>query len=157
MSTVLRSRLVVLGAGDGEMSIVAGIFLFVGSMFVLLAGILALRVRGLLRRGVRTEGVIVDLIPRTSRYPNDDDVTYAPQVRFTDRNGQAHLVTSSTSSNPPGFNKGDVVLLLYDPLRPEAFLIDTFGQKWILPLILGGMGLLFLAIGTIVLNWPSLT
>jgi hypothetical protein len=80
-------------------------------------------------------------------------VTWHPRVRFTDSTEAVREATSASGSNPPGFARGDVVQILYDPSNPDTFVVDTFGQKWGLPLTLTVLGSVLTAIGVAFLVW----
>lgn len=92
----------------------------------------------------RASGTVIALDRRRG---SEGGSTYAPVVEWRDRNGTRHEFTSSTSSNPAGFDRGEAVTVMYDPAKPGQARIDSFGQRFILPLAFGGMGSLFAIIG----------
>jgi hypothetical protein len=72
---------------------------------------------------------------------------YYPRVRYVTRSGNPVEFTGSVGSSPPAFDVGEAVGVLYDPAAPEKARIDTFFQLWFPSLLLGGIGLVFAAIG----------
>ncbi|WP_455753857.1 DUF3592 domain-containing protein [Streptomyces griseorubiginosus] len=84
--------------------------------------------------------------PRRSRSRNGPAAH--PVVEFTSADGTARTFRSSTGSNPPSYDKGDRVEVLYRADSPDDARINGFAYLWLLPLILGGIGLLFAGVGT---------
>lgn len=100
----------------------------------------------------RADGVVTDL----SYHSSSKGGTYYPLVQFTAADGRVVHITGSTGSNPSSYSRGDHVTVLYDPHSPEHAELDTFTDKWLAPLILGGMGLVFSLIGGGMLFAPLL-
>lgn len=86
----------------------------------------------------RAEGHIIALTPTVD---NENQTNYAPIFRFIADNGQTYTITASVSSNPPGFDVGDVIKILYPKNSPEKASIDSFGQLWFIPMVITGIGL----------------
>jgi CHASE1-domain containing sensor protein len=57
----------------------------------------------------------------------------------------------SLSSNPPMFTEGQTIDVLYEPANPENARIKKWMSLYFLPLLLGGMGLIFGGIGVVLL------
>lgn len=94
----------------------------------------------LLRTGLRAEGKVVAL-----EYVDDSDGsgTYKPVVTFT-ADGKKLRFKEKFSSNPPAYEQGEDVTVLYDPAHPEGTAtIDKGLWNWALPGGLFGFGLLF--------------
>lgn len=69
-----------------------------------------------------------------------------PVVSFVaDR--QTVRVRGRVSSKPPSHHAGDPITVLYQEDEPEKAHLDTFAERWLGSLILGGMGLVFGGIG----------
>ena len=94
--------------------------------------------------GIRTTGEVIDLEYRDS---DEGSGTYAPIVRFTDRDGNTRYYHSTSSSNPPAYERGEQVTLYYMPGAPERAMIDSFSDRYLGPIILGFMGLIFGGVG----------
>ncbi|MFI7008574.1 DUF3592 domain-containing protein [Streptomyces sp. NPDC050145] len=76
--------------------------------------------------------------------------TAHPVVEFTTREGWATTFRSSMGSNPPAYDLGERVDVLYRADSPEDAKIDGFVSLWLLPLIFTGIGLLIGGIATTV-------
>jgi len=93
------------------------------------------------------EGTVINL----TRNRGNDSTTFAPVVEWRDDKGIRRVLYSSTGSNPPAFDRGERVSVLYDPENPEKARINSFGQRHAVTLILGAMGFVFGAIGGTIL------
>jgi hypothetical protein len=74
---------------------------------------------------------------------------YYPLVEFCLPDGQKKTVQLGSGSWPPAYEKGEAVTVLYDVERPINARIKSTGgtvMMWFLPMLMGGMGVLFLAI-----------
>ncbi|AZI36469.1 hypothetical protein NT2_05_00240 [Caenibius tardaugens NBRC 16725] len=124
---------------------IGGIFAAIGLAFLVGSGWMWAQQRDFSRSAVRAEGEVVALVPRRSS--DGDGVTYAAQVRFSDRTGQVHQWTEQGSTNPPRFATGERVPVLYDPQSPESAVVDDlWGRRGAL-LIIGPLGALFTVFG----------
>jgi Protein of unknown function (DUF3592) len=77
-----------------------------------------------------------------------------PQVNFTaPANGEISIPQGGFIG---GYRRGDKVQVLFDPGNPAGTAtIDAFGAVWFWPLLLGGIGAVFLVGGTV--TWLSST
>ncbi|WP_443051450.1 DUF3592 domain-containing protein [Streptomyces sp. NBC_00234] len=78
---------------------------------------------------------------------NDKPAAY-PVVEFTSADGTPRTFRSSTGSNPPSYEEGERVEVLYRANSPEDARIKGFASLWLLPLIFGGIGLVIAGVGT---------
>lgn len=78
----------------------------------------------------------------------DDSPAAYPVVEFTPVDGTPRKFRDSAGSNPPAYEVGEQVEVLYRPDSPEDARIKGFLSLWLLPLIFGGIGLVFTGIGT---------
>ena len=90
------------------------------------------------------EGTVVELVASRS---SDSGTTWRPVVRFVAADGKAVQFTSSTSTNPPSYSRGEKVDVLYSASRPHDAAIKGFLSLWLGPIIVGGIGAVFLAVG----------
>ena len=124
--------------------IIAGVFVAVGLVLGGLGGWFYFRNQGFVEGGVRAQGEVVDIVSSRS---SDDDTTYKPMVEFRDAAGARHIFTATVGSNPPQYSRGEAVEVIYAPDAPDEAMIDGFLERYLLPLILGGLGSVFAAIG----------
>lgn len=92
---------------------------------------------------VSGRGEVVDFFESRS----SDSITYRPVVSFETDTGQLIRFTSSTGSNPPAYNRGETVEVLYDPLAPDNAQINGFFSLWGVPVIFVAIGGLLSLIG----------
>lgn len=77
--------------------------------------------------------------------------TYRPVVSFRVGTAQTIRFQSIAHSNPPEYELGDSVRVLYDPGCPSEARIRSFTSLWLLPIVLGGLGLIFTVLGVVLL------
>lgn len=123
---------------------IGGIFATLGVVFVVGAGLVYFKDRSFAESGTRAEGTVVEMIASRD---SDGDYTYKPMVQFRDAEGLSHVFTSSVSSSPPQYSTGEAVTVIYAPTSPDRAVIDSFVDRFLMPLIFGGVGTVFAAIG----------
>lgn len=122
---------------------------FVIAAFLALAGLVSLSVAGAhyLRdrafalRAVRTEAVVVALSNQWSRDGNS-----VSAVLDFEAGGWPVRVSSRISTDPPAYVVGQRVPIVYDPANPEGAVIDSWKERYLVPIVGAGLGLLFLAV-----------
>jgi hypothetical protein len=123
---------------------IGGIFASLGVAFVAGAGWFYLADRSFAAAGVHAPGTVIDMV---SSRDSDGDYSYKPVVEFRDAEGRRHVFTSNVSSSPPQHATGESVAVIYAPASPDEAVIDSFLDRFLLPLIFGGLGTVFAAIG----------
>ncbi len=122
---------------------ISWLFLVLGLGLLCGGGYAASRVIAFLGRAVEAEGTVVDLRASTS---SDHGTTYAPVVEYRLESGAVRTFTGSVYSAPPAYEPGERVAVLFDPADPaDARLRGT--SLYLAPILLGGLGALFAAIG----------
>jgi hypothetical protein len=119
-------------------------FVGAGAGVAWLGCVMGLKSRQLVSGGRRTTGRVVDLQGDSS---SDGGTVYYPIVEFSDARGSKLRVKGSVGSAPAAFKLKEQVPVYYDPAHPEGAQIGTFGQLWLFPCILIGMGVVFITIG----------
>jgi hypothetical protein len=80
-------------------------------------------------------------------WSDDSDTSGArPIVEFEIR-GEPYRISGSAWSYPPAYAVGDHVQVLYPPEQPRAARIYSWFDFWFLPVLLGGIGLVFGLVG----------
>jgi hypothetical protein len=130
--------------GSRRSGVAFGVFLAAGLALLTGSGYSLVHTRAAIARAVPADGTVVDLIASADA---DGDTMYYPRVRFRTRTGDMQEFTGGVGSKPAAFDVDEGVKVLYDPERPGDARIDTFFQLWFLPLLLGGMGIIFAGIG----------
>jgi hypothetical protein len=128
-----------------------------GSLFLVIGLVLAGVSVSFLTDAEKARGTVValewrnDSVGTSSRRVRSNDKPAAyPVVEFTPTDGAPRTFRSSTGSNPPSYEEGDRVEVLYRADSPDDAEINGFASLWLLPLVFGGIGLLFAGIGTAV-------
>jgi hypothetical protein len=88
----------------------------------------------LTRDGATAEGQVIKL--KESAATEDSGITYTPVISY-EVYGQTHVFTSNVSSDPPAYNVGDRVNVVYEVANPAKARIDSWRELWLLPVILG--------------------
>ncbi|GGZ86903.1 DUF3592 domain-containing protein [Streptomyces bluensis] len=128
-----------------------------GALFLVVALILAGVSVSFLVDAERARGTVVALEWRNDDHNgasrktrgNNRPAAY-PVVEFTSAEGTPRKFRDSTGSNPPSYEVGEEVEVLYRADSPEDARIKGFASLWLLPLVFGGIGLLIGGIGTVV-------
>ncbi|TXS53427.1 DUF3592 domain-containing protein [Streptomyces sp. uw30] len=127
-----------------------------GTVFLVVGLILAGISVSFLADAERARGTVVELEWRSddngaSRKARESNRPVAyPVVEFTSADGTSRTFRGSTGSNPPSYEEGEQVEVLYRADSPEDARINGFASLWLLPLIFGGLGLVIAGIGTAV-------
>ncbi|AZQ35670.1 DUF3592 domain-containing protein [Streptomyces cyaneochromogenes] len=127
-----------------------------GALFLVVGLVLAGVSVAFLADAERAQGTVVSLEWRSennsaSRKKRTDDRPVAyPVVEYTSAQGTPRTFRSSTGSNPPSYEVGERVEVLYRADSPDDARINGFASLWLLPLIFGGIGLVIAGIGTAV-------
>jgi hypothetical protein len=124
-------------------SIGVGLFLLLfGAVFGAVGGIFAVKSLSFSHDAVQVEGTVV----RHERSGNKGN--RIPIVRYT-VDGKEHELRGEIASNmPPALHSK--VTVLYKTADPSQAQIDSFVQRWLFPLIFGGIGGLAGLIGLVV-------
>lgn len=96
-----------------------------------------------LEKAESTQGTVIELIPTKSK----NSTSYYSLVEFTTKTGEKIRFSSSISTNPPTYDVGENVEVLYDPLDPKRADINGFFSLYLMPLIFGILGTISSLIG----------
>jgi hypothetical protein len=124
------------------MKVFSIVFLLIGLTMLGIGGWLANESRELRDTGDRVPAVIVSSDSSTD---SEGDTTYSPVYAFTYRGEERTHTSSVSSSSQPTI--GEAETLYVDPDDPTTVKADSFMDMWFLPALLGGMGIVFTAIG----------
>lgn len=127
------------------------IFLIVGLGMLAGSFYWAQQTQQFLQSAVKTKGEVIDLL----RSRSSDSTTYKPVVRFNTAEGQEIEWVSNVSSNPPSYQRGESVEILYSSAAPQDAKINSFFGLWGGSVIIGILGSVFflIAMGMIIWSW----
>jgi hypothetical protein len=121
--------------------------LLVASILIFIAGYRYFSTQEFLSNGIWTKGTISG-----QNFQNDPDgYFYSPIVTFADKQGRKYSWISEIAYNPPRFQIGQVVDVVYQPDDPSVALIVEFWDLYLIDLVLAGIGILLA-----ILSWPLL-
>ena len=84
--------------------------------------------------GVTTTGTVVRL--EESDSSDGGCCVYSPVIEFTASNDQKYSFESHNASDPPAYDVGEEVSVLYDPSDPETAQINKWSERWLFPIII---------------------
>lgn len=85
------------------------------------------------QNGKVTTGIVVEM--EDSSDGDGGCCVYSPVIEF-EANGQTWTIESNNASDPPAYEVGDEVSILYDPANPETAQINKWTERWLMPAIL---------------------
>lgn len=85
------------------------------------------------QQGERTTGNVVRL--EESNSSEGGCCVYSPVIEFV-AGGQTYSFESGNASDPPAYDVGEEVPVLYDPSNPETAQINSFFERWVFPIII---------------------
>lgn len=98
-----------------------------------------------LRTALQTEGEVIGYERRNN---SEGEISYYPVIVFTTAEGEEIEFTSSTGGSTRGYKIGTTVPLRYDPALPYNASIDSPADIWIATGVLGGLGIVFVLVGS---------
>ncbi len=115
----------------GCITIFANLFFAAFCLWGVYAAVIAYRLE---TTGVVTEGVVTRLEESSSS--EGGCCTYSPVVEFVATNDQTYTFESENASDPPAYDIGERVEVLYDPNDPNTAQINKYSERWLMPIIL---------------------
>ncbi|GAB2968681.1 DUF3592 domain-containing protein [Nocardioides montaniterrae] len=129
---------------------VSSVFAALGSVMLVVALVLGLHTRSFLADAARTNGVVISLDSSRSCDNNGCSTSNRPVVRYV-VDGRTLTFEDSTSTSG-GPQVGDTVKVAYRASDPsDARIVGGFFRNYLASVILGGLGLVFSFVGTVLL------
>ncbi len=122
------------------------IAVMVGGLLALIALFLYMRTRSFIGRAREAKGRVIEMV--YSR--NSSEGTsggYSAVYQFKTLDGQSVVKQDGLSTNPPRFTVGQELSVLYEPGDPNKAQINTWMSLYFVPVLLGGIGLIFAVVG----------
>jgi hypothetical protein len=126
------------------LSIIKYIFAFIGIAMLVGAFLVYQNTNKFIASALKAEGQVIDFEANRS---SDSSTTYAPVIKFVASDDKEYQFVSSVSSNPPSYDVGEVVEILYQESDPNDAQVNGFFSLHLGELILGILGSVFLSIG----------
>ena len=122
-------------------------FAVAGFVLLIIAGKTYFSVRDLLATGTETNAVVTRLEQETD---GEGDLVYRPWFEYKDQHAQVHEVKGEVASQPPAFEKGEHLKVVYDPSAPETYKVVSYWGLYRWPVICFAASLPMLVFG---LSW----
>lgn len=119
--------------------ILARVFAALGLALLIVAGVLAMARASDLSGAEHADGTVFAL--------SGGAKGFAPVVQFTPASGGTVPFTADVDSNPPAYQVGDHVPVLYPPDKPHEAVIDSFWQVWFSSALFALIGAALIMVG----------
>lgn len=127
--------------------VVGTIFMSLGGIMLAVVAYLGVSNYQFTQRAIPVKGKVIDYDTYQSRNDNGGSTTmHTPTFQYKFK-GKTYTYKSTTSSSSRDYEIDETVDVLVDPEKPMEILIDTFWEKWFLPMLLGFMGFMFSGMG----------
>jgi type II secretory pathway pseudopilin PulG len=123
------------------------VFAIVGVVMLVIAVVVFSRTRRFLATALSAQGTVIEMIQRTRRDREGRTSTvWAPRVQFS-VSGQTIEFESKVGSSPPRYKEGQAIDVKYDPQDPNNARVAAASSMWLVPALVGGIGVIFLIVG----------
>lgn len=85
------------------------------------------------QNGETTTGIVTSL--EESSDGDGGCCVYSPVIEF-EANGQTYSFEGDNASDPPAYDVGEEVSVLYDPADPNTAQINKWTERWLFPIII---------------------
>lgn len=137
--------------------LVFGIFAVVG-LGLLIGGLFSFQhTRHFLQSAVPAPGVVIENVWRETNTNSGTSGSFYPRIHFRTADGQEISFITNTGASPPSHRVNEPVTILYDPQEPHNASIKSFTDLWLLPTILGGLGIVFCSFGAVAIVWKGVS
>ncbi|WP_334125788.1 DUF3592 domain-containing protein [Empedobacter brevis] len=124
--------------------IIHGILVMIGIVLLVLGTRLFLSSRAFRETGIKTQATVIDNLPGQSK---DGVMMYTPLLEY-DVKGVKKTYTPNTRSNPPAYDIGERVVIVYSPKNNHNVRIVSYWGIYLGSTILFALGLPLLVIGS---------
>lgn len=145
------------GSNQKNFKIVGITFSSIGFVMVIVGAVVGIRTHSFIQGAEKAEGSVVELVRKRSTSTRSRSGTrrsyiYSyPVVKFETANGESVEFESNVGSNPPAFQPGESVTVLYNPEQVNEAMIESFWELWLITMITGLNGSVFFFIGVLML------
>ena len=127
----------------GRMKLFVAASLGFGLLFSLVGGWIGGDEARFEARAQRAEAVVLRLL----KEPGEGGAyVYRPELQFSAPDGRPVRFLSGAAANPPSYQPGERVAVLYDPADPRRAVVDSFMDRWFMMTLFAGFGATWLSI-----------
>mgnify|MGYP003525821108 FL=1 len=83
--------------------------------------------------GSTTNGTVIEMEESSTTEVNG--CVYSPVIQFQ-VNGQTYTFDGGNASDPPAYEVGESVSVIYDPAAPNTAQINKWSERWLFPIII---------------------
>jgi len=123
------------------------VFSLVGGLLALIGVFLFIRTRIFIGKAQEVKGTVIQMVYSRTSSSSGSGGGYAPVYQFKTLDGQNIVIQDSISSNPPRFQVGQEIDVLYESGNPQKARINKWMNLYFAPVLLGCMGLIFGGVG----------
>ena len=124
--------------GKGASRLQAGCWIIFANLFFAgfcLWGVYAASISWKLENeGVTTTGTVVRL--EESDSAEGGCCVYSPVIEFTASDDQKYTFEGGNASDPPAYDVGEMVNIIYDPKEPDTAQINKWTERWLFPILI---------------------
>jgi len=84
--------------------------------------------------GVTTTGTVVRL--EESDSAESGCCVYSPVIEFTASDDRKYTFEGDNASDPPAYDVGETVNIIYDPKDPDTAQINKWTERWLFPILI---------------------
>lgn len=122
------------------------IFMSIGMVMMAVAGYFVYDHQQFEKNAVTVNGTVVDFDSYISTDDNSSTTMYSPIFEY-EYEGKKYTYVSTSGSSVKEYEVGERIDILVNPENPADVLVNTFMEKWFLPVLLGFMGTMFTGLG----------
>ena len=114
----------------------------IGGLMALIGVFIFIRTRIFIGKAQKAKGMVIQMVYSAPTSSNSSG-KYAPVYQFRTLDGQNIVVQDSLFRNPPQFQVGQEIDVLYESGNPQKARINKWMNLYFGPVMIGGIGLLF--------------
>jgi hypothetical protein len=123
---------------------VVPMFGLVGGLLVVVGLFFFIRTRNFLGKAHEAKGTVIEMAYRqNSSADSNSGGGYVPVYQFETEDKQRIVKQDGLATNPPRYQVGQTIDILYDPENPEKAHVNRWMNLYFVPALLGGLGLIF--------------
>ena len=141
----LGSSVVVKKQSKGGLIIAGLILTVIGSIFGTVGGVFGYKTWRFERMGHKVEGEVIQMV-----HGGGKNKGAKPVVKYV-VGGKQYEIVGTISSSPPAWKVGERPTVYYNPEDPKDAQISGFVERWLFPVIFGGIGGVVASVGLVLL------
>jgi len=130
------------------------IFILIGGLMLLVGLYSLMRTINFVRKAQQVKGTVIRMVGKHKRGSGSGArIDYYAVYKFTTLDGQTIEKEDSVSSDPPRFQEGQMIDVLYQPNKPQNSHIKHGIHLYLAPIGLIGVGFIFVVVGVVLVTY----